>query len=402
MADLKPVFKKENGEWIKKDAFQKISGQWQQISAVQRDVTYGVKIDIANSDPETALTYTDDAVGFTGSYMDFTNDAFVWGSWEDKFPFNQIKPCYMENGVVTKYLNPNNYAEDVDGNPVDITSAGAGDVMIEIPKIYYYLHKDANYQYIQISNFAQEGFCCLAHTYKGVEKDKVYIGAYKSYRNGGMRSISGKIPTGKTSLDNWRTYAHNKGFGYECFYWNLLVLLQSLFVIQFKNLNSVAVMGKGCTSTSEFFNTGSLNTKGMNYCASSSESSEVKWLGMEGFWGIKTTFIDGVYTNGTTLTIADATKTNMEFSGTGVGYKTVVSSFPQNEGHLSRIQGTNETGFTSSSVDGTSTTYYCSPVINNTNRICLYGNATAFQIYLTYPATNGTQTHMTTRLAYCG
>ena len=143
-------------------------------------VTYGVKIDLANSNPETSVTYTDDAVGFDKSYMDFTNDTFVYGSWQDKFPFNQVRPCLFKDGAVVKYLNPDNYAKDVDGNDVVITGAD-GDVMIEIPKVYYRLHKDENYQYIQISDTAQEGFCCLAHTYKGVEKDKVYIGAYQSY-----------------------------------------------------------------------------------------------------------------------------------------------------------------------------------------------------------------------------
>jgi hypothetical protein len=75
--------------------------------------------------------------------------------------------------------------------------------MIEIPKIYYYLHKDTNYQYIQISNTKlNNNYCCLAHTYKGVEKDKIYIGAYQSYYDGTMtRSVSGVNSTVYKTLD---------------------------------------------------------------------------------------------------------------------------------------------------------------------------------------------------------
>ena len=176
-----------------------------------KSVTYGVKIDLANSNPETSVTYTDDAVGFDKSYMDFTNDTFVYGSWQDKFPFNQVRPCLFKDGAVVKYLNPDNYAKDVDGNDVVITGA-PGDVMLVIPKVYYKLHKDENYQYIQISDTAQEGFCCLAHTYKGVEKDKVYIGAYQSdYDGTKSRSVSGVSATGSKSLNNWRDYAHSQG-----------------------------------------------------------------------------------------------------------------------------------------------------------------------------------------------
>ena len=181
-------------------------------------VTYGVKIDLANSNPETSVTYTDDSIGFDSSYMDFANDVFVYGSWQDKFPFNQVKPCILKDGVVSVYLNPNNYAEDIDGNPVDITSTCDGNVMIEIPKVYYRLHNDGNYQYVQISDKAQEGFCCLAHTYKGVEKDKIYIGAYDAYNSDSIaRSVSGVTSTGGKNLSTWRNYCQANGLGYECF-----------------------------------------------------------------------------------------------------------------------------------------------------------------------------------------
>ena len=78
---------------------RKISNVVPVVSAV-----YGVKIDTTNSNPATALTYTDNAIGFTPALGN--NGAFNAGSWADKFPFNAIKPCLYKAGVVNYYLNP--------------------------------------------------------------------------------------------------------------------------------------------------------------------------------------------------------------------------------------------------------------------------------------------------------
>lgn len=372
-------------------------------------VTYGVKIDLANSNPETSVTYTDDAVGFDKSYMDFTNDTFVYGSWQDKFPFNQVRPCLFKDGAVVKYLNPDNYAKDVDGNDVVITGAD-GDVMIEIPKVYYRLHKDENYQYIQISDTAQEGFCCLAHTYKGVEKDKVYIGAYQSYYDGTKsRSVSGVSATGSKSLNNWRDYAHAQGEGYENFYWNLLVLLQCLFTIQFKNLDSQTAMGYGWCNSGSFSTGGGLDTKGLNYCASGTGNAQMKWLGIEDFWGSRRTWIDGAYINGTSLTVADATSPDMAFSGTGAGYKTAASGLTTGSGYFTKIVGENsEAGFTPQNFSGSSSTYYCDYGCVNSSFVPNFGgsrgytsDAGAFYVFFSNGASN-TRSNYGGRLAFCG
>lgn len=402
----------DNGDYITPDA-QTIEASINEANycyMVYRtlSVTYGVKIDLANSNPETSVTYTDDAVGFDKSYMDFTNDTFVYGSWQDKFPFNQVRPCLFKDGAVVKYLNPDNYAKDVDGNDVVITGAD-GDVMIEIPKVYYRLHKDENYQYIQISDTAQEGFCCLAHTYKGVEKDKVYIGAYQSYYDGTKsRSVSGVSATGSKSLNNWRDYAHAQGEGYETFYWNLLVLLQCLYTIQFKNLDSQSALGYGWANNSSAYSTGGgLNTKGLYY--GTATTGQVKFMGIEDFYGSRNQWIDGAYINGTSLTVVDATSPDMAFSGTGVGYKTVVNGLTTGSGYFTKIVGeNNEAGFTPQNFSGSASTYYCDYGYVYSGCVPRFGGlrthtafAGAFYCYFYSTATN-TTAHRCSRLAFCG
>ncbi len=374
-----------------------------------KSVTYGVKIDLANSNPETAVTYTDDAVGFDKSYMDFANDAFVWGSWQDKFPFNQIKPCLFKDGAVVKYLNPNDYTKDINGNDAVITGAD-GDVMIEIPKIYYKLHKDENYQYIQISDTAQEGFCCLAHTYKGVEKDKVYIGAYQSYYDGTKsRSVSGVSATGNVSLNSWRDYAHAQGEGYENFYWNLLVLLQCLFTIQFKNLDSQTAMGYGWCNSSSFSTGGGLDTKGLNYCASGTRNAQMKWLGIEDFWGSRRTWIDGTYTSGTKLKIADVTSSDMTYNGSGTNYIEAGDTGLSNKyGYIKAILGSNLGGFAPTTLGGSSSTYYSDDAYFYASCVLDFGGnrkhttkAGAFCVYFDGDGAT-TNLYYGGRLAFCG
>ena len=401
----------DNGDYITPDA-QTIEASINEANycyMVYRtlSVTYGVKIDLANSNPETSVTYTDDAVGFDKSYMDFANDTFVYGSWQDKFPFNQVRPCLFKDGAVVKYLNPDNYAKDIDGNDVVITGAD-GDVMIEIPKVYYRLHKDENYQYIQISDTAQEGFCCLAHTRKGVEKDKVYIGAYQSYYDGtSSRSVSGVSATGSVSLNSWRTYAQNNGEGYENFYWNLLVLLQCLYAIQFKNLDSQTALGYGWCNQSGYSTGGGLNQKGLYY--GTSASGQMKFMGIEDFYGSRRTWIDGIYTSGTNITIADATSPDMAFSGTGVGYIQAGSSgLSGASGYTKSIIGTNEGGFTPTNVSGSASTYYCDSAGFYSGCVLAFGgarsNATfagAFYLSFYHSAAN-TSAYIGGRLAFCG
>lgn len=372
-------------------------------------VTYGVKIDLADSNPETSVSYTDDAVGFSKSYMDFTNDTFVWGSWQDKFPFNQIKPCLFKNGAVVKYLNPNNYAQDTDGNAVDITGTD-GDVMIEIPKIYYKLSKDSSYQYIQISDTAQTGFCCLAHTYKGVEKNKVYIGAYQSYYDGSKsRSISGVSATGSISLNSWRTYARNQGSGYENFYWDLLVLLQCLYVIQFKNLDSQSALGYGWANGSGYSTGGGLNNKGLYY--GTSTHGQVKFLGIEDFYGSRSQWIDGAYILSTrNLATIDSTDSTVDYNGSGTGYtdRGYTLSRTQN-GYITAIMGTNNGGFVPTDNQGSATTYYCDRGrVGGAGYVPAFGgnfgnttNAGAFYLNF-YGSADYAYDHYCGRLAFCG
>ena len=113
-------------------------------------IKYGVRIQLNNSNPETSVEYINDSAGFTPSVT--SGSSFVDNGWANRWPFNAIKPCLFKDGVVVGYLNPNNYAQFEDCSAADITSGTAGDVMVEFPKMYLKISRDASYQYIEIAD----------------------------------------------------------------------------------------------------------------------------------------------------------------------------------------------------------------------------------------------------------
>ena len=210
--------------------------------------TYTVRIDLNNSDPETACEYMDDAVGMTPGYAGWQNEPII----------QSIKPCVLNNGSVVYYLNKDNYTQQENGGSADLTG-GAGDVMVEIPKIGYRLWNDGSYQYVSVTNDpAKANYCYYAHSLNSTgDCDKIYYGAYYGYVNGNnLYSRSEVSPTVRTALTDFRTYAANRGTGYSLESFFPRTLMQCLYVVMYKNLNSQAVLGQGLTSASAKVNTG--------------------------------------------------------------------------------------------------------------------------------------------------
>ena len=320
---------------------------------------FSYTIDSTNSNPETAVTYTGDCAGFTPATM---GDSFNWGSWADKWPFNEIKPCLVKNREVVGYLNPNNYSEFEDGTPADIVSGDAGDCMVEFPKMYLGMSTDAQgLTTVTITNDATvEGVYDDAFVYKGQSYSKFYVGTFKGYvLDNKLRSLSGKSPSVKNRIGTFRTYAQANGEGYEQTQWHQLMLRQALYILLFKNLNSQAALGAGVTGASKT-NTGGSNSNGVNY-GSTSASAQVKCLGIEDFWGNVHEWVDGIAIKNYTVYTA-----NGNYNDNCNGYtaaKTIDSTL---SGKMSKAQGTRRLGFAPLQTSGSESTYYCDSAYLNT------------------------------------
>lgn len=317
--------------------------------------TYGVSIDLSNSNPETAVTYTDDAVGMVAGSPD----------WYKMSIFNKIKPCLFRDGVVVDYLNPDNFAQFTDGTAADITSGNSGDVMIEIPKIGYKISKSGNTLTVQITDDPNKtGFSYKAHTRKkNGDRENLYIGAFLGCnKSNKLRSVSGVSPLTNTTLGTYRTYAQANGTGYDLFAFYPMTLLQCLYLIMYKNLDSQAALGQGYVGDMGKAygakRTGATIDKGMCY-GTSSKMEQMKFLGIEDFWGNLYQRIDGIVPGSSLSNSYHVLVATDDFNDTGENYIDLglepVNSY---SGYMKEPQGTNSTGFIFGATGGSSSTYF--------------------------------------------
>jgi hypothetical protein len=336
------------------------SDESQVISVVPLEYNvWGVAIDETNSDPLNALTYTDNAVGMTPG----------GGDWDETDLFKNIRPCMLKNGVVQYYLDPNDFTKKADGTAADITSGNDGDVMIEIPKMAYSIVRANNTLYVQITDNPNppqdydpatgEGsnYRFYGHT-RDTEGDRdfLYVSAYEGYVSSSkLRSLSGKTPTTNQSMSNFRTYAQANGSGYDMLAFYPLTLLQTMYIVRFKNLNSQAALGLGYvgqTSGKQSATTGGTNTSGMYYGDKTSSMSRVKFAGIEDIWGNIFDFIEGLIVSSNNALVAFK-----NFNNSGSGYTTIPVG-KASEGYIKTVKGTTELGFTVDSDAGSGSTYY--------------------------------------------
>lgn len=317
------------------------------INGIKDYKTYTVRIDLNNSDPETACEYMDNAVGMSPGY----------DGWKDTEIIKNIKPCVLNNGEVQYYLQKDDYTKKEDGT-ASILDGTDGDVMVEIPKIGYRLWNDENYQYVSITDdLNKEGYCYYAHSLNNTgDCDKIYYGAYYGYVNGNnLYSRSEISPTVKTSLINFRSYAANRGTGYSLESFFPRTLMQCLYVIMYKNLNSQVALGQGLTSASTKVNTGGTNLQ--NFCyGTASGTDQVKFLGIEDFWGNIYGWLDGVYSDSSCNILTDYR--NSQFTGSGHDFQFNAGQGANNWGYISKILGNNTSGFVPAEVNGSNSTYF--------------------------------------------
>ena len=310
--------------------------------------TYGVSIDLSNSNPLTSVTYTDGAVGVTkGS-----------AAWDTMAIFKDIKPCVLLNGVVQYYLNPANFAQKADGSASDITSGSAGDVMIEIPKIGFKITTVGSTVTVKITeNPADSNYKYYAHT-RTTEGDrsKLYVGAFLGYNlSSKLRSLSGKAPTATQTRATFRTQAQANGAGYDLLSFYPYLLLQCLYLIRYGSLDSQTALGRGYVDgNSAAINTGGTVAKGMNF-GETTGKLQMKFLGIEDFWGNLYQFLDGLFCDVSRNILTAFTN----FNDTGAGYTNRGQGATANvSGYMSVPQGSSESGFIAKTCSGSATTFF--------------------------------------------
>lgn len=343
----------------------------------QTDTVYGFHIDSSEADPSAAVTYLRDAVGMTPAHMDYTNDKFDYGSWEDAF--FMPRPCMLKkNGVVAYYLNPNDLTKKADGTDSDIANtAFEGNAMMEwgkdgkriwlkvVPK-----GTDSASADVYIADYQADSDY---HAWSFMDANGAYIDHFYtpiyngSLADGVMRSISGQAVSQKLTAEQEIAYAQANGTGWMIENFGDRLLINYLLILMGKSLNTQGAFGKGITGGSETtlnaYTTGALNDKGLFY-GSSSTSTAVKVFGMENYWGLqwrRTTGLviqDGAIKYKLTESDADGASGGYTIEGSNYIDSGIVTTETSGE-YISAMAYEKDGAALPANLAGSSSTYYC-------------------------------------------
>ena len=314
--------------------------------------TMTVEIDQSNDDPSARCTYKDDAVGMTAG-------SSAWDSFFGHYP------CILTNGTEGVKLNRNNFAKDVNGNNVDISTVSNSDVMIAFPRLGIKISTSGSKVTVSMTNHPNKtGFEYNAHTKGSTALNKFYAGAFLGYvSNSKLYSLSGKTPTGNQTIGTFRTQAEARGTGYEQVGFYQLLFMQCCYLLKYKSTDSQSAvcMGYVNSSHSAATVTGGANTYGMD-CENLTSTQKAdkehqsKCLGIEDFWGNMFWWIDGLFCDSSRNILT----ANSGFNDTGSGYTNNGQGATSNlSGYINTVQGSTKTGFIIKGTSGSSTTHYC-------------------------------------------
>lgn len=336
---------------------------------------YTVRIDLNNPDPETSCEYMEDAVGMTPGY----------DGWKDTNLISGIRPCVAvfdpessSNEDTTQIYYYEN-KEDMSIEPsIPITLApekpegNSSNIMIEFPLMGYKLWNDDSYQYVSVTddpNAEDKGYCYYAHSLN-TEKDcdKIYIGAFLGFATttGYLESLKNVDVTTNNSLSEFRSLTDSYNYMKTSANYSLIsffpwTLLQCLYVIIYKNLNSQAALGQGYTNASAADVTGTTLSQPFCYSDPNDNTTHVKFLGIEDFYGNTYQWLDGIYSDTSDL-LTDYRNSQMINDGHDFQFSTPKGGTSSGyTGYINKIMGTNTSGFIkdyNNNTDGTSSTYF--------------------------------------------
>lgn len=261
-----------------------------------------------------------------GVYWDGTNTT-KWSRTDDSALFADPVP-YVSGA--DNYSSPFDTLQPWAGM---VKSERSGGMMVAIPKFWYKLTQIGNGLKVQITDREADGFYTSpAHMDRGDgngERDVVYIGRY--HCGGDFKSSSGQMPKLSTKRSDFRTGIHALGPGIWQADFAMRVTLWLLYLVEFADWNSQAVIGKGCGDNESVQAVG--YTDSMPYHTGTTQDSRdayglgTQYRNIEGLWDNCYDFADGCYSNSDGLNII-LNPSDFSESGGGVSVGTPTNGWP--------------------------------------------------------------------------
>ena len=320
--------------------------QWVQVTGTTKavfSVVYGVEW---NSATDTYLR--------TGAASGVANSTSYAGAIQ-----TQMRRCVLNaNGTVKYYLHPTDSTKKADGTAAIINGTD-GNVMVEIPKFWYKYEYVSGVHKWSISdrNNVPDYEVHPAFIRGGVEKDYRYYPAYEGFNlSGKLISGSGRTPTVSQTRAQFRILAAANGAGWSQIDWNLLVAVQLLYLTEYADFNSQAMIGRGNDVGSDYtMTTGGSDSIGNASSLSTNNDTWMSYRGIENWYASMFKFIDGVNVQERKYFINSNPATFADDVFTGDYVDSGITSVATN-GYVSNLVPSKK-GFVASAVAGSNSTY---------------------------------------------
>lgn len=214
-------------------------------------------------------------------------------------PWAGMRRCLLlDNGTVNYYLHPDDSTKKEDGTAANLTGAD-GQVMVEIPKFWYKTEVFEDGYRWYVSDQPADGFKVHpAFVRNGVEKDRIYLGAFEAYNNGGkLESLPNKTPTVSQTISTFRALAQARGTGWEQQDFLTTCAVQLLYLVEYGSFDTQTMIGQGIVNDTAAHPTGETLKLG-NHSGEDTNKDvgkrAVSYRGIENFWGNIWTFVDGI------------------------------------------------------------------------------------------------------------
>lgn len=348
------------------------AGTWNIFSSDgDKSASATVEIESDGQSASIELTYT----YIYGIYRDITASSPDWAREDD-----------AAGKTVTASVGTTAGASDFDScypwSGIQRETLSTGDVMVKIPKFYFQRYREGNIEHIKISNKPSDGFTLHpAFNHASVEKDFLYVGAYKTSSNN--KSVSGASPTVSQARATMRTNAVAKGDGWSLIDISAVSAIQMLILVEFATNDVQTAIGRGyCDGNSVALNAGSCDgvTNLTGRPSGTDGKVDVVWRGIEGFWGNVWERVDGCNWNGGTYYIcsnpsnyADDTATNytaLSFNGATNWSSSYITQVGLDTGSNPNVMLPSAAG------SGSASTYQCDGVYSSTGwRVLIHGGS---------------------------
>ncbi len=282
---------------------------------------------------------------------------------------SSMRRCILnDNGGIEYYLSATDSTKREDGNSNSDLTGAHGQVMVQIPAFYYKYNYTGTTHTWEISLLPAMGFSLHpAFIKNGSPVLYRYIGAYEGVgyddstsayfdgddvgdtkthwpgtttidiNNDKLGSVSGFAPLVNETRAEFRSLASNRGAGWRQQDYDLISAVQLLYLIEYADWNSQAMIGMGRTEVetgtwvkdSLVGVTGKSNSdgNGTNSVGGDTNNAYMTYRGIENFFGNILTFVDGVniaepdtiYICSNDADFADDTDTNYTYLGVEIG-----------------------------------------------------------------------------------